>query len=548
MLDELSVTNLGIIEAARIKLEPGMVVVSGETGAGKTLMLGALRMLTGAPTRSGLIGPHGKEAQVEGRFFLDGEEVVLARSLHPRGSRAYLDGRMVPARSLAERIEGAVEIVGQHDPLSLTRPQAVRYLIDLRLESPQVVDRYQTAWTSLQEVEALKNTLGGDLRSLEREMDLLTYQIGEIDRAGFQIGDDQALESESKRLGNAEDISLLLAESHRELSALTEGVGSAVHAVRKVHELDSTKEGLVEMVEGLEATLTETLSSTREAWEDSEIDPERLSIVNDRLTLLGDLRRKYGSGVEEILQFRQESRNRLDQLEELVDRAARLNQDYEAASSALKKAGEKLRRARRKSAGLIEKEAAEHLTELGFSDPRLLIRVGESEPKTYGADTLELLFASDSRLTPGPVGKVASGGELSRLVLSLRLASGIDSARIVAFDEIDAGVGGVTALAMGSKLARLSEGRQALCISHLPQVAAFADTHIVVEREGSKAEARQLDEDDRIRELSRMLSGLTDSRPGHHHARELRSLAMSRRQTGSFDAENPAMDVVALNQ
>ena len=421
-------------------------------------------------------------------------------------------------------------------------------MIDLRLESRQLVDRYQAAWKALQEVETLKNRLGGDLRSIEREMDLLTYQIGEIDRAGFKIGDDQALELESKRLGNAEEIALLLAESHRELSALAEGVGSTVHAVRRVHELDPTQDGLVEMVEGLEATLTETLSSTREAWEDSEIDPERLSIVNDRLNQLGDLRRKYGSGVEEILRFRQEARLRLGQLEELVDRAARLNQEHEAASSALKEEGTKLRRARRKSAEGIEKEAVEHLTELGFSDPKLRIPVGESEPKTYGADTLELLFASDSRLTPGPVGKVASGGELSRLVLSLRLASGIDSARIVAFDEIDAGVGGVTALAMGSKLARLSEGRQALCISHLPQVAAFADTHIVVEREGPKARARQLGEDDRIRELSRMLSGLTDSGPGHHHARELRSLAKSSRETRSFDDRTPAMDVVAFTR
>ncbi|MDE0709220.1 MAG: hypothetical protein OXH89_02175, partial [bacterium] len=215
MLDELSVANLGIIDQARVAFTPGMVVVSGETGAGKTLMLGALRMLTGAPARSGLIGPHGKEARVEGRFFLEGEEVVLARSIHPGGSRAYLDGRMVPARALAERLDGVVEIVGQHDPISLTRPRAVRALIDLRLVSGPVLAGYRAAWQALREVEALRTELGGDMRALAREMDLLAYQIGEIDRADFRRGEDEELEMESKRLGSAEEVADLLAEAHR---------------------------------------------------------------------------------------------------------------------------------------------------------------------------------------------------------------------------------------------------------------------------------------------------------------------------------------------
>ncbi len=529
MLDELSVANLGIIDQARVAFTPGMVVVSGETGAGKTLMLGALRMLTGAPARSGLIGPHGKEARVEGRFFLEGEEVVLARSIHPGGSRAYLDGRMVPARALAERLDGVVEIVGQHDPISLTRPRAVRALIDLRLVSGPVLAGYRAAWQALREVEALRTELGGDMRALVREMDLLAYQIGEIDRADFRRGEDEELEMESRRLGSAEEVADLLAEAHRDLSVARDRVGPVVDAARRVRDLDPARGALTELVESLEATLTDTLGVTREAWERTEPDPEALARVNRRLNLLGDLRRKYGSSIKEIHSFRRRARTRLAEIEGLVERAAHLDTEHATSTSRLLEAGRELLKARQDSSTRIAESACGHLRELGFSDPLLRIEIGEAEPRAFGADTVELLFASDSRLVPGPVGRVASGGELSRLVLALRLASGTGAARIVAFDEIDSGVGGTTALAMGSKLARLSEKRQTLCVSHLPQVAAFADSHIVVEREGARAGVRIVDEDARIRELSRMLSGLADSKRGHHHARELRSLAMARR-------------------
>ena len=529
MLDELSVQNLGIIDTARVGFTPGMVVVSGETGAGKTLMLGALRMLTGAPARSALIGPHGKETRVEGRFFLDGQELVLARSIHPGGSRAYLNGRMVPARALAERLDGVVEIVGQHDPLSLTRPRSVRALLDLRLESGLVLDGYRDAWQALREVEALRTELGGDLRALEREIDLLAYQVGEIDRADFRLGEDEELELESKRLGNAEEVAGLLAEAHRDLTVARDHVGPVVDAARRVRELDPARGAITELVESLEATLTDTLSVTREAWEGTEPDPEALARVNQRLSLLGDLRRKYGSGIEEIHSFRRGARTRLAETEGLVERATHLDTERAEAADRLLEAGRELRLARQNSSTRIAESACGHLRELGFSDPMVRVEIGEAEPRAFGADTVELLFASDSRLVPGPVGKVASGGELSRLVLALRLASGTGAARIVVFDEIDSGVGGTTALAMGSKLARLSEDRQILCVSHLPQVAAFADAHIVVVRDGPRAGVRLVEEDARLRELSRMLSGLADSERGHHHARELRSIALARR-------------------
>ena len=530
MLDELSVTNLGIIASARVEPGGGMVVVSGETGTGKTLLLGALRLLTGAPARSALIGPHAAESVVEGRFLLDGEELIVSRRVHARGSRSYINGAMVPARVLAERLQGSVEIVGQHDPLSLTRASALRSLIDLRLDSPDCAPTYRAAWKRARQLESAAAQLGGDLRSLEREQDLLSYQIREIEESGFGVGEDDELEHLARRLGNAEEIGELLAGARRDLAAVRDRLGPAVGAIRRVCELDPGQDGLLELLEDLDATVAETLTAAREAWEDVDSDPRALAAVNERLALLGDLRRKYGAGIEEILAFRDTASARQAEVGGLLERATTIDSELAEASRRLVEAGGALRGEREAAASRIAGDATAHLRELGFGDPVIRLDIGEGPPRRAGADTVGLRFSSDTRLAPGPV---ASGGELSRLVLSLRLASGTGDARLVAFDEIDAGVGGTTALAMGAKLARLARDRQALCVSHLPQVAAYADTHIVVERDGPTATARTLDEDERLRELSRMLSGLPDSDRGHRHARELRAVALESRHQAS---------------
>ena len=436
---------------------------------------------------------------------------------------------MVPARVLAERLAGSVEIVGQHDPLSVTRAGALRALIDLRLGSPDRAAAYRAAWKRARRLESASAELGGDLRSLEREQDLLGYQIREIEEAGFSPGEGEELDHQAQRLGNAEEIGELLGGARRDLGVVRDRLGPAVGAIRRVCELDPDQDGLLEMLEGLDATVAETLTATREAWEDLDTDPRGLASVNERLALLGDLRRKYGAGIEEILAFRDTARARHAEVGGMLERATTIDAELAEASSRLEEAGDALRRERQAAASRIAQDAVAHLRELGFGDPLIRLDIGEGPPRRAGADTVDLRFSSDSRLAPGPVAKVASGGELSRLVLSLRLASGSGDARLVAFDEIDAGVGGTTALAMGAKLARLARDRQALCVSHLPQVAAYADTHIVVERDGPTATARILEEDERLRELSRMLSGLPDSDRGHRHARELRAVALAHR-------------------
>ena len=275
----------------------------------------------------------------------------------PAGAGAYINGGMVPARVLAERLEGFVEIVGQHDPLSLTRPKALRALIDLRLDSPEYLTAYRAAWKRAQELESVGAEWGGDLRALEREQDLLAYQIREIERAGFRIGEDAELVQLANRLGNAEEIGELLAGARRELAAARDRIGPAVGALRRVCDLDPSQDGLREMLEGLDATLTEAATVTREAWEGIDMDPQALALVNERLSLLGDLRRKYGSGIEEILAFRDSAQARHTEVGGLLERAATIDADREAVSRELDEAGRALREARCSAASVIVEDA-----------------------------------------------------------------------------------------------------------------------------------------------------------------------------------------------
>ncbi len=524
MLDELVVRNLGIIDEARVEPGPGMTVVTGETGTGKTLLLGALRLLVGGTARVEVIGPHGDEARVEGRFVIGDEELAVARRVAKGRSRAYLDGAIATAAAVEERLGGAVEIVGQHDQLMLTTSSELRRLLD-RFVDADVVANYHRAWNELLAVRGMVDAVGGDRRSLERELDLISYQVEEIHAAGFNPGDDGVLDSAVSRLRHVEELAEHLGLARSAIETADESLGAAIGELRRAGHLAPDLMPLVEAAETVAVQLSELGSEARTQHEGLEADPAQLAELEQRAAVLADLRRKYGATLEEVLAFAEQAAGRRDQLTELLDGAAELETRFQDAVRGVDAAGEALRAARFRGAEQVAVAAMEHLRDLGFDDPLVEFDIQASEPTAAGADRITLLFASDRRLTLAPVSRVASGGELSRLVLSLRLAAGATDARTVAFDEVDAGVGGSTALELGRKLAALATERQVLCVTHLPQVAAFADTHLVVERTGTAASVRVVEGEDRLEELSRMLSGLPDSELAKDHAEELRRLA-----------------------
>lgn len=527
MLDELIVNNLGIIESAHIEPGLGLIVVTGETGAGKTMLLGALRLLMGSASRRDAVGPFGDEALVDGRFlFADNDEITLRRRVTAEGrSKAYVDGSMVPAKALQERTTGHVEVVGQHDHMLLTTADGSRRLIDgaLSPRGRKAAAAYNTAWEALVLTRQKLELLGGSRRELERELEVARFQQEEIEAAGFSQGDDHELLSRATRLRNSED---LVTGFDAVLTALGDGGAGAQLdlAGGELQRLVRVDESLAELADRLNTvvdSLGEVQVEIASIAADLEHDPAELESLEARIQTLGELRRKYGDSLDEVLEFGMKSAQRASELEELLGEADDLAADLELKTEEATKAAKTLTGERLRAASRLETEAIEHLRELGMSDPVLQFQMNATDLGPTGADRIELGFASDSSLAIGPVGKVASGGELSRLTLALRLAAGIGDAAVIAFDEVDAGIGGATALAMGEKLAALSSTRQIFCVTHLPQVAAHAASHFVVEREGTTASVRAVSGDDRLAELSRMLGGLPDSERGQLHAAEL---------------------------
>lgn len=521
MLEELGVTNLGVIESTHIEPGPGLVVITGETGTGKTLLAGAVGLLIGDPTRSGLIGPYASEAKVEGRFLIDGEELVLSRRLVDGRSRAYRNGEMVSLKVLAEEGLGLVEMVAQHDHLAIGKESSVLALVD-RLLDAQGRDfqaAYRAAWTEL--VEIRSSALQGDLRTIERARDLAAYEADEIDRSGFRLGDDSELQKDLARRRNAVELTELLTGAHDSLEQGTDEVGSALEALRRAGRFDEEMELLADRAGGLGAEIADLSLTVRRIMETIDHDPDQLERQEERLALLGDLRRKYGDSLDEILAYGVAAQARAADLTTSLEAAATYAVDLEKAERDAEAASAALTEARRKAATRLCEDAVGHLTELGFTSPHVSVRFEARPLRESGDSQLALQFASDDRLTPGPVGKVASGGELSRLVLALRLAGGVGDAPVVVFDEIDAGVGGRTALSLGRKLAGLANDRQVFVVTHLPQVAAFANYHFVVDRTTDRAEVKLVQGDQRIDEIARMLAGLDDSQQGRDHAAEL---------------------------
>ena len=525
MLEHLRVANLGVLEDAAIDPSPGFTVITGETGAGKTLLLGGLRLILGGKADSGAVGPFADQAQVDGLFDL-GEEQLGASRVVPGGgrSRAHLEGTIVSAAALQERLGALVDIVGQHDQLTLTRSSHLLELIDGALddEGASARDAYRAAWADLEDSLARQEKLGGDQIALARELDLARYQATEIEKANLAPGLDEQLEVDVSRLRNVEEIREHLAETVRLTESMAEMAGELVSRLRKATGLDPALAELASVADGLAAGVSELSRESRSSSERLEADPARLEEMEEGLTAIGELKRKYGRTLDDVIAFGEAASRRVDELQALIDDADEIDSRIARARADVRARSEALRRARANSASDLSIRMHSHLSDLGLATARVSIDVKETDPGPSGADRLVMEFASDARLELGEVSSVASGGELSRLVLALRLTSRSEGAVTLVFDEVDTGIGGKTALAMGAKLAELAKSSQILCVTHLPQVAAHADTHYVVERPvDGPAGVRLLSGEDRVEEIARMLAGLPESEAGRTAAAEL---------------------------
>jgi DNA repair protein RecN (Recombination protein N) len=539
ILAELRVSQLGVIEDLTVLLGPGMTVLTGETGAGKTLIVDAISFLLGGRADASLVRPGADEAVVEGRFVggAPDAELVLRRTIPTAGrGRAYIDGRMASVQQLAEVGDQLVDLHGQHTHQSLLQPAAQRVALDAG--AGVSIGEVTSARRAVRELTAVQAGLGGDARARARELDLLQYQLSELDAAELRSPtEDDELREEEAWLSDAAVLRGAAATVADALSAddgIVDRVGSLVARLAGSTPLLPLHDRLLSLQTELSDAATEARAAT-EAFEDN---PARLAEVGARRHQLTDLRRKYGATLAEVIEFRDEGRSRRAELEDHDSRARGIEAELEAAQAQLSAAEERLGEARRAAAPEFASRVASVLHALAMPKARFEVEIG---PDRAGEAVTWLLGAN-----PGeplrPLAKVASGGELARTMLAVRLVltergggpggNGSDQAGLrsddpvtLIFDEVDAGIGGEAAVAVGEALAALTGRHQVLVVTHLPQVAAFGDRHLVVRKQTiddrTVATAHEVTGKERVIEVSRLLSGRPDSATARRHAQEL---------------------------
>jgi len=523
---ELVVTNLGVIEQAALVLKPGMTAITGETGAGKTLLVTALQLLSGGRSDSSLVGVHGDEATVEGRFICEEGEVILRRVIPREGrSRAYYNGQLSTVGFLQEFSGPIVEIHGQHGYSGLVHTEHQREALDTfaRIDT----SRLEKIRADEKALIAILEEHGGSRGERSKELELYKFQASEIDEAEIiDAGEDKRLQSEELLLGDAAGNSEAAIQVAQLLGSDSRFIDEISDALRKVSGRESLKE-LEKEINRLIDEASAVASSARDITESIDSNPEKLSQIQQRRSLLTGLRRKYGETLDEVLLYRADLQQKIEMIEGSSQRVKETELSLLELREERDSEEQRVLEERKKSAPKLSKEILQHL--VGLSLPNAFL---EFSIEGKSGDEVEMLIALNKGSATQPLSKIASGGELSRTMLALRLVLSNNPATAI-FDEVDAGIGGEVALSVGAALKNLSRNRQVVVVTHLAQVAAFADTHIGVTKTDTKTglnvEVVQLDDDQRIVEISRMLSGSPESENAQKHAVEL--IAASRSDT-----------------
>ncbi len=535
-LIELRVRNLGVVDDVTIALPAGMTALTGETGAGKTLLVEALGLLLGGRADPSVVRAGADEAFVEGRFLLPGmagrpdqadraegeeAEIVLARAVVRGGrSRAWIDGRMASVGALAEVAEGLVELHGQHQHRALVHTEAQRRALDHYAG----IDHgpLEAARLRLRRLTEEREALGGDARERAHQRDLLDFQIAEIDDAHIEdVAEDARLEGEEERLaGTAAHreaaATALTALSETEETSAMDRLAQAAGALSGRGPL-SALDGRVRATMAELADLVTELRSVVETWDD---DPERLAAIRGRRQLLRQLQRKYGDDLAEVITFAVTARTLREEIASDERRAASVDEEIGQARTSLARVEATVAEGRRQAAPRLAAEIQSTLHRLAMGSARFAVAVDGAG----AADQVTFLLGANTGEALQPLARSASGGELARTMLAIRLAL-TDAPGVMVFDEVDAGVGGEAATAVGVALAGLGRRAQVLVVTHLAQVAALADHQIAVRKiedaGRTRSEVTVLDDENRVVELSRMLSGRPDSSSARRHAREL---------------------------
>ncbi|MDT6988431.1 DNA repair protein RecN [Streptomyces lusitanus] len=572
VLEEMRIRSLGVIDDAVVELSPGFTAVTGETGAGKTMVVTSLGLLLGGRADAALVRIGARNAVVEGRIAvpegspavvraeeagaeLDEGTLLVSRTVSAEGrSRAHLGGRSVPVGLLAELADDLVAVHGQSDQQGLLKLSRQRQALDRYAGYAVAVPlgKYAEAYKRLRAVAAELEEITTRARERAQEADLLRFGLEEIAAVEPRAGEDTELAEEAERLGHAEALASAAAVAHAALAGNPEDpegvdagtlVAGAQRALEAVRAHDPALAALTDRIGEIGILLRDVAGELAGYADDLDADPLRLAAVEERRAALTALTRKYGEDVAAVLAWAEQSATRLTELEGDDERIGELTAERDALRVELGALAQELSQARAEAAERFAAAVTEELASLAMPHARVSFEIRQTEDPDgvevngrtvaygpSGVDEVELLLAPHPGAPPRPIAKGASGGELSRVMLAVEVVfAGTDPVPTYLFDEVDAGVGGKAAVEIGRRLARLAKKAQVVVVTHLPQVAAFADRQLLVEKtdDGSvtRSGVKVLEGEDRVRELSRMLAGQEDSETARAHAEELLAAA-----------------------
>ncbi|MEE9911608.1 MAG: DNA repair protein RecN [Deltaproteobacteria bacterium] len=564
MLHELSITNFAIIDELHVSFDDGLNIISGETGAGKSILIGAVSLLLGDRATADLIRTQTDTATVEALFnirenrplqeklagmgFAPGEELVIRRVISRTGkNRAQINGQMATLANLAEISESLINICGQHEHQVILSAENHIDVLDefggcltARKTFEAVFFRYQQICDGMQKLEAM-------LRQRAEKTDLIEFQLKEIRDLNPRAGEDAALADEKKVLANvrklADFANHAYARLYAESGCINEQLKDVLAQVREIRKIDPGLNLSQSDLEGSYAVLQEAALTLRDYTKRLIFDPERLTAIDERLDALNRLKRKHGGSLDAVLAYKEEMEKELSRVCGAEEDLAALAKEKEGIVKELRDKALALSSLRVRAAGLLKEAVDAEIGDLNMPHAAFFVqflkRCTETEsaygPK--GGDDIEFYLAANAGEAPKPLNKIASGGELSRIVLALKnVLSRTGSVATVVFDEVDSGIGGATAEIVGRKLKDISAHHQVICITHLPQIASFGGHHLRVAKhviDGRTATAvDQIDEQQKIEEIGRMLGGVDVTETARDHAREMLAAARAAHDTG----------------
>ncbi len=544
MLTDLHIKNFALIDEAHIRFEPGLNIMTGETGAGKTIVLEAMNLLLGKRADPVLIGVYGEEAVVEASLTDKTGDMILARSVTTSGkNKCYLNGHLANVAMLAERAGAMIDFHGQHEHQALLQVAAhIDYLDGYGGDELTALrGKYDSAYAELRDIESQLDKVTSAERDRLGRLDLTRFQVDEIERAGLVPGEDAVLEQELILMRSSERLARGITAALAALSGEddTPGGAAALDAAAKelsaLASIDDRLAAAAGRLAGLSLETADAAGDLASYRSDIVFDPARLAEADGRLDMIKNLKRKYGDSIPAVLEFRDKAKQELELIEDSGAKLKSLGARLKELEKVLHDLAGHLSDLRHQAAVELEKTVEDELGDLNLPGCRFKVGFGDTLDLTpAGRDRVEFLISPNIGQGLKPLTKIASGGEVSRIMLALKIAFiKADPVPVLVFDEIDSGIGGETAAAVGAKLKLLAGAHQVICITHLPQIAAYGDAHLYVAKEVrdkiTVSNVKTLDEASRVEELSRMLTGgASTAETSRQHARELLQAARQR--------------------